>query len=233
MEKNICIIPLRSKSKGLKNKNIKKINKIPLCMFAISETIKSNIFEKIFIAIDDKKYENLILRYIKFLKIKKKKIIFFYRSKKSSTDIAQTEIVLKEVIRKNNNYKNCFLIQVTSPLLLYSDIQKSNKILKKGYDSIFSSYISKKFFWKFVKSKLCSLNYNYLKRTLRQNSGDTFIENGAIYGFNIRGFLDKNNRLFGRIATYVMPEERSLDIDTIKDFVQAKKKLKLRFSKFK
>ena len=101
MEKNICIIPLRSKSKGLKNKNIKKINKIPLCMFAISETIKSNIFEKIFIAIDDKKYENLILKYLKFLKIKKKKIIFFYRSKKSSTDIAQTEIVLKEVIRKN------------------------------------------------------------------------------------------------------------------------------------
>jgi CMP-N-acetylneuraminic acid synthetase len=30
-----------------------------------------------------------------------------------------------------------------------------------------------------------------------------------------------------------MPEERSLDIDTIKDFVQAKKKLKSRFSKFK
>ena len=46
IKKNICIIPLRSKSKGLKNKNIKKINKIPLCMFAISETIKSNIFEK-------------------------------------------------------------------------------------------------------------------------------------------------------------------------------------------
>ena len=54
MEKNICIIPLRSGSKGFKNKNIKKINKIPLCMFVISETIKSNIFEKIFIAIDEK-----------------------------------------------------------------------------------------------------------------------------------------------------------------------------------
>ena len=40
---------------------------------------------------------------------------------------------------------------------------------------------TKKFFWKFVKSKLCSLNYNYLKRTLRQNSGDTFIENGAMH----------------------------------------------------
>lgn len=233
MEKNICIIPLRSGSKGFKNKNIKKINKIPLCMFVISETIKSNIFEKIFIAIDEKKYENLILKYLKFLKIKKKKIIFFYRSKKSSTDIAQTEIVLKEVIKKNNKYKNCFLIQATSPLLLYSDIRNSNKILKKGYDSIFSSYISRKFFWKFVKNKLCSINYNYLKRTLRQNSSDTFIENGAIYGFNIRGFLDKNNRLFGRIATYVMPEKRSLDIDTKKDFDQAKNKLKSRFSKFK
>ena len=45
-------------------------------MFVISETIKSNIFEKIFIAIDDKKYENLILKYLKFLKIKKKNNFF-------------------------------------------------------------------------------------------------------------------------------------------------------------
>ena len=68
---NICIIPLRSKSKGLKNKNIKLLNKLPLCIYSIKVAIESKIFKKIFIAIDDVKYEIIISSYIKKLKINK------------------------------------------------------------------------------------------------------------------------------------------------------------------
>ena len=56
MSSAICIIPLRSKSKGIKNKNIKKILDIPLCMYVLSVAIKSKLFSKIIIASDSNKY---------------------------------------------------------------------------------------------------------------------------------------------------------------------------------
>ena len=46
----ICIIPIRSKSKGLKNKNIKLLNGMPLVMHSINTALKSKIFNKIIIA---------------------------------------------------------------------------------------------------------------------------------------------------------------------------------------
>ena len=44
MNKNICIIPLRSKSKEVKNKNIKLIKGLPLCMYVLKTAINSTIF---------------------------------------------------------------------------------------------------------------------------------------------------------------------------------------------
>ena len=60
MKNRLCIIPLRSKSKEIKNKNIFKINNTPLCMYAINEAIKSKIFNKIVIASDSERYFNII-----------------------------------------------------------------------------------------------------------------------------------------------------------------------------
>ena len=43
--KKICIIPLRSSSQSVKNKNIVKINLIPLCIYVIRTAISSNLFD--------------------------------------------------------------------------------------------------------------------------------------------------------------------------------------------
>ena len=50
MNKNICIIPLRSKSKEVKNKNIKLIKGLPLCMYVLKTTINSGIFSEVVVA---------------------------------------------------------------------------------------------------------------------------------------------------------------------------------------
>ena len=73
------------------------------------------------------------------------------------------------------------------------------------------------------KNKLKSLNYNYKKRPMRQfiNNNNIF-ENGSFYIFTISKFLKFKNRLFGKIGNYLMPENRSLDIDEKKDFKLAK-----------
>ena len=46
MSKNICIIPLRSKRRS-KNKNIKLIKGLPLCMYVLKTAINSGIFSEV------------------------------------------------------------------------------------------------------------------------------------------------------------------------------------------
>ena len=117
--KNICIIPIRSKSKSIINKNIKKINGIPLICFTLNSCLESKIFDKIIIVSDSKKY----LTYIKKLLIRNQKVVYYLRSKKSATGKSPSEYILEEVI-KNKNLKDnrCFFIQATSPLLNETDI---------------------------------------------------------------------------------------------------------------
>jgi CMP-N,N'-diacetyllegionaminic acid synthase len=47
--KNICIIPIRKGSKGIKNKNIKNFNGKPLAYYTIKAALDSKIFSKIFV----------------------------------------------------------------------------------------------------------------------------------------------------------------------------------------
>jgi CMP-N-acetylneuraminic acid synthetase len=218
MFNSICIIPLRSKSKSIKNKNIKKILGVPLCIYVLHSAIKSNLFKKIIIASDSSKYFSIIKSFITKLHLDHRNIFFFKRSKKSSTNHAQTEIVLYDILKKIKNYKYCYLLQATSPLLLRADLVNSFKVLKKNnYDSMFSAYITKKFLWAKKKS-FCSLNYNYQIRPMRQKKQNNYIESGAFYAFKTKEFIKYKNRLFGKIGVFEMPEERSIDIDEPKDF---------------
>lgn len=69
----LAIIPARSGSKGIKNKNIKKINNVTLIEKAYAVARKSKIFDQIIISTDSVLYQNLM---------KKRKIdIFSLRSK--------------------------------------------------------------------------------------------------------------------------------------------------------
>lgn len=220
----ICIIPIRSGSKGLKNKNIKEFNGMPLVIHTVNSALKSKIFTKIIIATDSNYYIKFLTRKILDLKIPSKKILFYKRSKYSSTDIAPTEIVISEVLKKYNEFSNACIIQATSPFLKSNDIKKGFiKFKKNKFDSMFSCYVFKKFLW--VKKKfLKPLNYDLFKRPMRQKIGKFYVENGAFYFFNIKKYFFYRNRLFGKIGCYEMPYEDSLDIDTKYDFINAQKK---------
>ena len=53
--KILAIIPARSGSKEIKNKNIKLLGKYPLIYYTITQALKSKIFDKIVISTDSKK----------------------------------------------------------------------------------------------------------------------------------------------------------------------------------
>jgi CMP-N-acetylneuraminic acid synthetase len=218
---NICIIPIRKGSKGIKNKNIKKFNGKPLAYYTIKAALDSKIFNKIFVTHNSNFYKNKLSKFFK----KDKSLIFFHRSEETATDNATTESAISEVILKNKIFfhKNTsvFLIQATSPLLNANDLVHGYNLFKnKKYDSIFSSYKKKIFLWK-SKNRTMFMKpffHNPFLRRMKQYREYLYIENGAFYIFKVYNFLKSKNRLHGKIGSYIMPEIRSMEIDDINEF---------------
>ena len=116
----LCIIPARSGSKGVKNKNIRKIKGKTLIEHAYNTALKSKIFNKIILSTDSKKYLNLLKKKIDTPFLRPKKI-----SKDNTTDI---EVLFYELKIYEKYYRNKFdyvcLLQPTSPLRTIEYLKK-------------------------------------------------------------------------------------------------------------
>jgi CMP-N,N'-diacetyllegionaminic acid synthase len=120
----ICLIPARSGSKGIKNKNLKKINNKSLTEITIRSALNSKVFKEIILSSDSET----------ILKIGKKlKITTIKRGKENSKDSSTTDSVVKETIKKINiDYKNIVIMQVTSPLRKVKTITKFINYCKRN-----------------------------------------------------------------------------------------------------
>ena len=113
----ICFIPVRGGSKGIKNKNIKKLENKTLTDITIELALKSKLFKKIIVSSDSLKILNIAKKY--------KKIFFLRRSKKNSKDSSTTEEALIESLKKIDlDFENIIILQATSPLRKIHTVKK-------------------------------------------------------------------------------------------------------------
>ena len=127
--KILCTICARGGSRGLRNKNIKKIKGIPLIVHTIFKAQKSMIFHKIVVSSDNNK----------ILKLAKKNNVDFLirRSKQLSLSSTPKIPVIRDALSKTEiKFKTKFDyivdLDVSSPLRNISDIKKSmDKIIKE------------------------------------------------------------------------------------------------------
>lgn len=155
----ICIIPARKNSKGLKNKNIKKLNGIPLISHTVNLAKKSKKIKKIYISTNDK-------RIINFYKNDKKVIIPFLRPSNISGDkTSSLEVYLHFVnyIKKkyNENIKHFCSLLPTCPI-------RDPKLIDKAI----SIYYKKKtdFLISVVKTKPLEIQFKIKKNNFLKKS---------------------------------------------------------------
>lgn len=122
----IAIIPARGGSKGIKNKNIKLLNKIPLFVWSLIAAKREKIFDKIIVTSDSKKILDIAKKYgAESIK----------RSKLLSSDKAKTIDVIIDVLfklkQKKQNPKIVVLLEPTSPFRPRGIIKKCLLELKK------------------------------------------------------------------------------------------------------
>ncbi len=93
-----------------------------------------------------------------------------------------------------------------------------NTIIKLNADSLFSSSKLEDFFiWEDNSGTFNSINYDFQNRKRRQDVKPQFLENGSIYIFKPDILKMYNNRLGGKIVTYIMDFWKSYEIDSLED----------------
>ena len=222
-KKILCIIPARKNSKGIKNKNFKKINGKPLIFYPIKASLKSRFIDRIIFSSDSKIYQKFA--------IKLGADSTFIRSKKLSTDKIPTFDVLKDVLyRLNKNrffYDIIVLLEPTSPFTTSQDIDNAIKIIvDKKFNSLVSVVDSSKFSidFQFKKQKnnlIKPLQKKNVHRR-RQDVEKTLVLEGSIYISNVRDFLKNRGFISNKTYGYELPKWKSIEIDDQYDLMLAR-----------
>lgn len=215
---NLAIIPARSGSKGLKDKNIKLLNGKPLIAYSIEAAEQSGIYSHILVSTDSETYGEIAIKY--------GAEVPFYRSEENASDVASSWDVVKEVLRKymemGVEFDTFTLLQPTSPLRKTEDILNAYQIFKEKKATAVVSVCEMEHspLWSNTLPEDNSLA-GFLKsesNKQRQKLETFYRINGAIYMANVKEFLKDTNLYRDNCYAYKMSAERSIDIDTELDF---------------
>ncbi len=216
-KENLCIIPARKGSKGIKNKNIVKFRGKPLIQHTFITAKKLQKDFDVLVSTDSKIIRKLTLKHnFNFIGL---------RPKSLSGDKVETKDVLKYEIKKfekmlKKKYKNILLLQPTCPFRDTKKIMSSLRKVKSGkYDSAVSVVEVKTdhpLRMKVFKSKYLK---NFIKQKKentkpRQNLPKIFIRSGSIYLFD-RDILMKRNSVVGKKCYgLILKDKEAINIDT-------------------
>ena len=218
-----ALIPARSGSKTIKNKNIKLINKKPLIYYSLNFAKKVNIFQKIIFSSDSNKYLKIASKFGTFYLHKRDK----FSSSDTATDLEIFKNFLKDYLKINNVLPKYFAhLRPTTPIRSKSTVKSALRCFfknSKQYTSLRTinqmsetSYKS----LRVVNRKLCAIvkkDFDMDKYNKPQSKyPKTFVANGIIDIYLTSNIL--NNSLLGKKVYPFVVKDINSDIDTHQDF---------------
>jgi CMP-N,N'-diacetyllegionaminic acid synthase len=219
--KILYLIPARAGSKGLPGKNTKLLGGKPLISYSIDFAIK-NIKEgdEICISTDDLN----VIKIAGDLGIE----IPFIRPKELASDTATSYDVIIHALdyyeKKEILFDCVLLLQPTSPFRNQQDYENLILTYSNDLDMVVSVKSSKEnpYFTLFEEDEFGLLNKSKTGDfQRRQDCPKVFAYNGSMYLMKINALKSKTISEFKKIKKIVMPEERSIDIDTMADWILA------------
>lgn len=217
--KKIAIIPARSGSKGLKDKNIIDLCGKPLIAYSIEAAVQTGLFDRVIVSTDSDHYADIARQYGAEVMM---------RGEKLSDDKATTFMVLEDILKNRitGPIDYFVLLQPTSPLRNAIHIKEAVEKFESRYND-FDFLVSMK---EAEHAKVLvnpidedeSLKFfdtdfsNYRRQGFKDYS-----PNGAIFIAKPHAYL-KNKHFFGaKSIGYIMDSKSSVDIDSILDLYLA------------
>ena len=221
--KYLAVIPARGGSKRLPRKNVLLLNQKPLIAWSIEAALSSSKISETIVSTDD---EDII-------EISKKQgaNVPFVRPSELSTDHADSVSVVLHAINFYKNQgifiENIILLQPTSPLRISDDINNAITLFEKENANSVVSVCETEHspLWCNVLPENLSMDnfINPAYKNCRSQDLPTYYRiNGAIY-ITKTSVLENEHSFFSdqNSFSYIMPQYRSIDIDSKLDFIIA------------
>ena len=213
--KNIALITARGGSKGIPRKNILPFAGKPLIHWTIEAAKKSKYIDLIFVSTDDQEIAEVSRKAGAFVP--------FLRPSYLANDFSHSIDTVIHTLNEFNNFDYIFLLQPTSPLRTNLDLDKSMELLiKSNSESLVSLSESQKHpalnFYINEDDKRIKQITNIPVPSQRQETQVSYTLNGAIYLSSTSSVMAKKTFLRESTIGYIMPIERSVDIDTQLDW---------------
>lgn len=220
--KTYAIIPARSGSKGIPNKNIVNLLGRPLIAYTIHHALNTPEISKVFVSTDDQRIASVAVDcgadVIK-------------RPRDISGDSSPVEDTIKHFLftleQDQDELDILVFLQTTSPIRKKDDISLAiDTFISEAADSLFSSRKIEGFIWGKRGLSYKPIGYKPNKRPMRQElSAINEEENGSIYIFKPWILKKYNARIGGKVASYHMDLFSSIQIDEPEDIEIAEKVL--------
>lgn len=218
MKDFLVIIPARSGSKGLKNKNIKLFNGKPLIVWTVEAAKEAFDSVDICISTDSEEIVNIVDEHTG---VKAP----FLRPDFLSDDLSSSRDFMIHAIdhyeSEGVSYKWIVMLQCTSPLRNGTHIKEALEILEEDLDmliSIFETDSNPYYLHRTIdeNNRLNPLFNNDFTR--RQDCPTVYELNGAIYVIRVDSIKLMEISDFGNVKPYIMDKRSSIDIDDEIDF---------------
>ncbi|MBQ9025561.1 MAG: acylneuraminate cytidylyltransferase family protein [Methanobrevibacter sp.] len=215
---NICsIITARGGSKGIPRKNIKNLNGKPVIAYSIEPSVTSDLIKKTYVTTEDAEISKISKEFNAEVINRPQEL-----AEDTSTSV---DVILHALnyLEKKDEIPDVFvLLQPTSPLRTTEDINNAiNLFIENECDALISvceidhtSMLSMALKNKFL---VPNCDEKFLNKR-RQDLPTYYSPNGAIYITTPKILKEKKTFIPKRTIPYVMPKERSIDLDTPFDF---------------
>jgi len=211
----LVIIPARGASKGIPRKNIKPLAGRPLIGWSIDIAKKASCVDRIIVSTEDEEIASVAREL--------GADVPFMRPAELATDDAPGMAPVLHAISQLTDFDWVLLLQPTSPLRSAEDIDGIWRFCQgRGSPSAVSvCEVGKHPYWMYQCDAAQRLEPFIKGRphvTRRQDLPPVFVLNGALYLARTEWLLERKDFIGPETLGYIMPPERSLDLDTQQDW---------------
>ncbi|MBM9603017.1 acylneuraminate cytidylyltransferase family protein [Desulfopila inferna] len=218
----LALIPARGGSKGLPGKNIRNLHGKPLIAWSIEAAMKSNYIDRIIVSTDSADIATIAEEY-------GAEIPFMRPTELAADNSSGIDVCLHALewySNKSDIYDLLLILQPTSPLRTASDIDAAIETLgAKQAKAVVSVCETDHHPWWSSQLPQDGNMENFIRPEVlnknRQELPNYYRLNGAIYLIETK-LLRKTHSFYGPDTfAYIMPPERSIDIDSLPDLLLA------------
>lgn len=212
-QRPLCLIPARGGSKRLARKNVAPLCGKPLIAYSIEAALESGVFDKVIVSTEDEEIAAVARE-------NGATVPFFRPAALAADDVRVVYVCLHALdyfAERGHAYDTLCVLLATSPLRTAADVRQAyDKFVARDADFLMATT-------EYLYSPFQALREEdgWLKRmwdesyyrTRSQDLPAVQVDNGAIYLARVDALRREENFVGERTVGFLMPLERSIDVD--------------------